>query len=264
MTPGHATSQESIYSRLYAALGLTDSIFQIWITLTFAVLVATYVGEQRFDRKYVLVGLEPLWAGLRNSPHPVCECRVPSVLLQESFDQTRLRALAGAQYCLAHHRSRHARFDRRRNSRNALVRAKHMEEETLSQSQRGCLTGFHHELMHHSLMHHSLSLGVAAILAACAVPRSAIDDEHGVVTYYDRNRDGRVDFELHEIPGTADAAWALSDTKFRGRYDVRLKYGYVFERERVDLPVPQNVQITPGRPPVFATPDCHGVTSKHL
>jgi hypothetical protein len=49
-------SQESIYSTLYAALALTDSIFQIWITLTFAVVVATYVAGQRFDRPvYLLV-----------------------------------------------------------------------------------------------------------------------------------------------------------------------------------------------------------------
>ena len=43
-------SQEAIYSTLYATLALTDSIFQIWITLTFAVLIATYVAERRFDR----------------------------------------------------------------------------------------------------------------------------------------------------------------------------------------------------------------------
>jgi hypothetical protein len=49
-------SQESIYSTLYAALALTDSIFQIWITLTFAVIVATYVAGRRFDRQvYLLV-----------------------------------------------------------------------------------------------------------------------------------------------------------------------------------------------------------------
>lgn len=49
-------SQELIYSTLYAALTLTDSIFQIWITLTFAVLVATYVAGKRFDRPvYLLV-----------------------------------------------------------------------------------------------------------------------------------------------------------------------------------------------------------------
>jgi hypothetical protein len=43
-------SQETIYSTLYSALALTDSIFQIWITLTFATIVATYVAERRFDR----------------------------------------------------------------------------------------------------------------------------------------------------------------------------------------------------------------------
>jgi hypothetical protein len=49
-------SQELIYSALYAALGLTDSILQIWITLTFAVIVSTYVAGKRFDRPvYLLV-----------------------------------------------------------------------------------------------------------------------------------------------------------------------------------------------------------------
>ena len=62
-----------------------------------------------------------------------------------------------------------------------------------------------------------------------------------------------VDFELHDIPGAADAAWALSDTKFRGRYDVRLKFGYAFERERVDMAIPHDVKITHAKPPVFTT-----------
>jgi hypothetical protein len=44
----HQMSQEAIYSTLYATLALTDSIFQIWITLTFAVLIAIYVAERRF------------------------------------------------------------------------------------------------------------------------------------------------------------------------------------------------------------------------
>jgi len=56
MPGSQSMSQESIYSTLYAALTLTDSIFQIWITLTFAVVVATYVAGQRFDRPvYLLV-----------------------------------------------------------------------------------------------------------------------------------------------------------------------------------------------------------------
>ena len=95
------------------------------------------------------------------------------------------------------------------------------------------------------------------ILSACASSDTAEQivalQERYVVTYYDRNRDGVVDFELHDIPGAADAAWALSDTKFHGRYDVRLKFGYAFERERVDIPVPKHVKITKGKPPVFTT-----------
>lgn len=73
-----------------------------------------------------------------------------------------------------------------------------------------------------------------------------------VVTYYDRNHDGVVDFELHDYSGMTDAAWTLTDTKFRGRYDVRLKYRFGLLRERVDIPVPKNVKITRRIPESFA------------
>jgi|SRR4249919_381491 len=43
--------QEVIYNALYASLGLTDSILQIWITLTFAVIVSTYIAGTRFNRQ---------------------------------------------------------------------------------------------------------------------------------------------------------------------------------------------------------------------
>src|SRR5436305_3760018 len=56
MLATHTLTQELIYSTLYAALALTDSILQIWLTLTFAVIVATYVAGKRFDRPvYLLV-----------------------------------------------------------------------------------------------------------------------------------------------------------------------------------------------------------------
>ena len=49
-------SQELIYNALYAALQLTDQILQIWLTMTFAVIVSTYVAGKRFDRPiYLLV-----------------------------------------------------------------------------------------------------------------------------------------------------------------------------------------------------------------
>ncbi len=92
-----------------------------------------------------------------------------------------------------------------------------------------------------------------SLLIGCAGPHSALEGEHWDVKYYDRNHDGIVDFELHQIPGAADAAWALSDTTFSGRYDVHLKFGYAFERQRVNIAVPKNVKITPGQPAVFTT-----------
>ena len=53
--PVQQMTQEMIYDALYAALGLTDSILQIWVTLTFAVIVSTYVAGKRFDRRVYLL-----------------------------------------------------------------------------------------------------------------------------------------------------------------------------------------------------------------
>ena len=96
---------------------------------------------------------------------------------------------------------------------------------------------------------------VFALLMSCTAtaPKSALEEGHWVTTYYDRNHDGIVDFELHELAGTADTAWALSDTKFRGRYDVRIHWGYGLEKKQVDMPVPKGVKITPGQPHVSTT-----------
>jgi hypothetical protein len=97
-------------------------------------------------------------------------------------------------------------------------------------------------------------LSPLALLASCAPSSNVLPQEHWVTTYYDRNHDGIVDFELHTLGrGRADADWALSDTKFRGRYDVRIHWGYVLEKKRVDLPAPKNVSINPGQPDVSTT-----------
>ena len=49
-------SQDMIFNALYTAIELTDSVLQIWLTLTFAVIVSTYVAGKRFDRPvYLLV-----------------------------------------------------------------------------------------------------------------------------------------------------------------------------------------------------------------
>ena len=71
-----------------------------------------------------------------------------------------------------------------------------------------------------------------------------------VVTYYDRNGDGIVDFELHHHPNSSDTDYALCDTQFRGRYDLKINYNPFNPRERIDRPVPTGVKITPGQPPI--------------
>jgi hypothetical protein len=96
-------------------------------------------------------------------------------------------------------------------------------------------------------------VALALLLASCA-SHDTLPPKRWVVTYYDRNHDGVVDFELHTLgKGHADADWALSDTKFRGCYDLRIHWGYVLEKKRVDIPVPKGVNITPGQLPVSTT-----------
>lgn len=80
-------TQELIYSNLYAALGLTDSILQIWVTLTFAVIVSTYVAGTRFDKPvYGLV------SGLYGLASAVLLTRFASAAFQAFFYKNLLTA----------------------------------------------------------------------------------------------------------------------------------------------------------------------------
>jgi len=80
---------------------------------------------------------------------------------------------------------------------------------------------------------------LAVFCASCASREGPYPDRH--VTYYDRNRDGIVDYELHTLgSGHADADWALIDTAFRGRYNLRVHWGIALEKQRVDVPVPEH------------------------
>jgi hypothetical protein len=95
------------------------------------------------------------------------------------------------------------------------------------------------------------AFGVIALLASCASHDTAPTGQR-TITYYDRNGDGIVDYELHTLgSGHADADWALIDTRFRGRYDLRVHWGFTLEKKNVNIPVPKRVKITPGKPPKF-------------
>ena len=99
-------------------------------------------------------------------------------------------------------------------------------------------------------MHRSLVAAAAIVLTGCAQETFVRDS--GVTTYYDRNHDGRVDFEFHDLGG-GDMDWALADRDNDGFYDIRLRYGYVLGIDRVHMSVAKDVKITKGRLPVLIT-----------
>jgi hypothetical protein len=99
-------------------------------------------------------------------------------------------------------------------------------------------------------MRRSLVVAAAIIVAGCA--HETVINEPRIATYYDRNHDGRVDFEFHDLGG-GDMDWALADRNYDGVYDIRLRYGYVLGIDRVHITVPQSVKITKGRLPVLIT-----------
>ena len=92
---------------------------------------------------------------------------------------------------------------------------------------------------------------LVAFLASCPIALGS-PEKHTVVTYYDRDRDGIADYELHHVRKTTYLSFVLIDSKYSGRYDVRMSLAYPYNSERVNLPVPRHVKITPGMPPVEA------------
>ena len=98
-------------------------------------------------------------------------------------------------------------------------------------------------------MRHLVGLISFIALAGCASHKSR--PMNWIVTYYDRNHDGIVDYEFHYLPDWLHLDYALCDTKFRGRYDLRINWTYEIQTERTDLPVPKGVKITHGKLPGY-------------
>lgn len=117
--PVNTMSQESIYSTLYAMLALSDSIFQIWITLTFAVLIATYIAERRCDRRmYLLV------SGLYAFASVILTKRYKNLLVTRGFTSWPVpNVVSFAIGCGTF------RFSLCRNTGHTLVRTQHLETE---------------------------------------------------------------------------------------------------------------------------------------
>jgi hypothetical protein len=88
---------------------------------------------------------------------------------------------------------------------------------------------------------------IVLVLTTVSVARSSAK-EHAVDTYYDRNLDGVADYELHQASAVY-LSYALIDSKFTGRYDEKIKLGYPYNTEPVNIPVPRHVKLVRGMPP---------------
>jgi len=103
---------------------------------------------------------------------------------------------------------------------------------------------------------------IAIALVGCAT-QTPLDLPPGEVTYYDRNHDGRVDFEFHDTGG-GDMDWALADRDYDGYYDIYLWYGIAGAHiDKYHRAVPTGVNITPGRVPVLITDYGQSVAIPH-
>ena len=66
-----------------------------------------------------------------------------------------------------------------------------------------------------------------------------------IITYHDRNGDGKVDLERHRYRGHADADWELHDDNFDGKFEARWNYGVGLSKTTVNESIPTNVAIHP-------------------
>ena len=91
-------------------------------------------------------------------------------------------------------------------------------------------------------------LGLFVLVGCTTQPKKAtnadiVGTDDGQVTYYDRNHDGHVDYEFHDY-GCCDRNWALIDTDFDGRYDLRARWGYSFEKSPIDAAIATGVPMS--------------------
>lgn len=89
-----------------------------------------------------------------------------------------------------------------------------------------------------------LVLLLLVTLTSCeSLPKSLADVPS--VSYYDKNGDGVVDYELHHPMKPGEPDWALEDQNFDGYYDYDILYGKtIVIKEPVHIPVPRNIHFT--------------------
>lgn len=92
--------QELIYETLYSALSVADSILQIWLTVTFAIIVATYlagsrIGEFMYILLSTLYGLASLVLVTRYVSSAFQIYRYRDLLIENDFEPWPVPRLVG-------------------------------------------------------------------------------------------------------------------------------------------------------------------------
>lgn len=83
-------------------------------------------------------------------------------------------------------------------------------------------------------------------LLGCSKKSSAvspIQEDVEVVTYHDRDGDGKPDLEKHRYPGWADRDWELRDDDHNGRFEKKVVFGVRVIESTIDLAVPVGVKL---------------------
>lgn len=88
-----------------------------------------------------------------------------------------------------------------------------------------------------------LSIWILVAVTAGVLGCASSTRRRELISYFDRNRDGKVDLEKHKYPGVADTDWELRDNDYDGRFEKRILYGVAVGESPVDIPIPTGVRI---------------------
>lgn len=89
----------------------------------------------------------------------------------------------------------------------------------------------------------TLLLSVLMSINCAQCGGSSASSTREIISYYDRNGDGKVDHERHQKPDLDHGDLLLFDDNYDGRYEKRALYGVGVIESAVDLPVPTGVKI---------------------
>lgn len=88
-----------------------------------------------------------------------------------------------------------------------------------------------------------LVTSIALVIGCTRDPIEPLDEDlkdREQITYFDRNGDGKVDYEMHTYVGVYDGDWWLNDDDYDGLFETKSTH---WNKIYVEIPVPTGVPI---------------------